>query len=156
MSTVGGSIIALWSANGIDSKIFFVLSLSNDAHPPFSALHRKYPFHGRALRNVVLVALSRGLSTDFEREQNLTGVIYVRLMVVIEEEAPAACDLRSLTLCDQSPLHRISLESSQSAALHQPGDHLCAADRHSPSVDSTCAVSHTGEKHGCIRKVGVG
>ena len=37
MSTVGGSSIALWSANGMFWNTIFVLSLSNDAQPP--ALH---------------------------------------------------------------------------------------------------------------------
>ena len=35
MSTVGGSSIALWSANGMYWKIIFVLSLSKLAQPPF-------------------------------------------------------------------------------------------------------------------------
>src|ERR1051325_10480956 len=43
MSAHSGSSIALWSANGTLSNMFFVQSLSKDAHPP--SLHWKVSIH---------------------------------------------------------------------------------------------------------------
>ncbi len=58
------------------------------------------------------------------------------------------------TFTAQSPLWRTSLESIQSAALIMRGS--LRGTPASPSAKTACAVSHTGETQGCMRKVGSG
>ena len=52
------------------------------------ALHRKHPLH-RTLRHFVLIALTR-IVHRLQRQQHFTRVIDVRLMIIVEEETPAA------------------------------------------------------------------
>ena len=76
MSTVGGSSIALWSANGMYWKIIFVLSLSKLPQPPFLHCIANSQFN-RALRHLVLIALARIVHL-VQRQQNLRRIIDIR------------------------------------------------------------------------------
>ena len=55
MSTVGGSSMALWSANGTYWNTMRSLSLSNDAQPPFLHCIDENPVDG-ALHGLALIA----------------------------------------------------------------------------------------------------
>ncbi len=88
MSTVGGSSIALWSANGMYWKIIFVLSLSKLAQPPF--LHCIAKIQSRARCETSIWLRSRGMAHAVERQQYLRRIIHIRVKLIVKLEVPSA------------------------------------------------------------------
>src|SRR6184192_2824471 len=86
MSAHSGSSIALWSAKGTFSRMFFVQSLSNAPHPP--SLHWKLIIQSRPR----LKLASRGMvgGNLAQRQQHHRRVVHVRVPVVLVFEGPAA------------------------------------------------------------------
>ncbi len=151
MSTVGGSSIALWSANGMYWKIIFVLSLSKLAQPPFLHCIAKIQSSARCA-DLVLVSLPRIVDT-VQRQQHLASIIHIRIKLIVELEVPAA-RLDVLHLLRPVALMPDFFREHPVRRLQQA--RIVLGTPASPSAEITCAVSHTGGKHGCIRKVGVG
>ena len=127
-------------------KIIFVLSLSKLRPAAVLALHGKHPFN-RALHRIVLVALARMVDIA-QRQANLRRVVDIGIKLIVELEVPAArLALRNL----HRPVALVvtSFDNSQSAAFSMRGS--LRDTPASPSAKIACAVSHTGEIHGCIR-----
>src|ERR1700722_4549143 len=113
MSAHSGSSIALWSAKGTFSRMFFVQSLSNDAQPP--SLHWKVIIHF----NPRWKHSSRrgGLSVGTLRKASSTIAVSSTSgfhLLLYSKTQPLASTLAGFLYC-QSPRKRISRSISQSA-----------------------------------------
>src|ERR1043165_9017216 len=147
MSAHSGSSIALWSANGTFSRTLLVQSLSKEAQPP--SLHWKVIIQSRP--RLKLSSLSLGLSVGTFLKARRTIAVSSTSgfhLLLNSKTQPLGSTLAGFLYC-QSPLKRISLEMSHSAARFILGSSTGTPD--SARAKRSMALSQTGEKHGSIR-----
>src|SRR5271154_4934689 len=119
MSAHSGSSMALWSANGTFSRIFFVQSLSNDAQPP--SLHWNVIIHLRPRRkhSSRFCGLSVGIFRNASSTIAASSTSGFHLLLNSKTQ-PLGSTFAGF-LYFQSPLKRISFSINHSADFFNRG-----------------------------------